>query len=153
MNISNPVQAVRPNAAHAQIRQACENLLRASHVRHQGALRHLEPQGGRRHVVGREQLGDGVGQMPIVYIGHRDVDRHGELQAGAAPGPALPQRCLQHPVGEGADQTRLLGQGNKLAGRDKAALRVLPAHERLDAADPAGRELHLGLIVQQQVPL
>ena len=44
--------------------------------------------------------------------------------------------------------------GMKSSGLEEPARRMLPAQERLDTADPAGRELHLRLVVDDElVPL
>src|SRR5262249_50088572 len=51
-------------------------------------------------------------------------------RASAMPG----RKRWQHPLAERNDQAGLLGEGNELAGRDHAALRMGPAHQRLQAA-------------------
>ena len=46
---------------------------------------------------------------------------------------------VEHELADRHDQAGLLGQRDELAGRDEAALRVVPAHERLGGDDVAGR--------------
>ena len=72
-----------------------------------------------------------------------------------APAPALnlPANLGHSPVADGKDQARLLGQGNEIHGRDKAALRMPPANEGLQADDAARGELDLGLVVQDKLVL
>lgn len=58
------------------------------------------------------------------------------------PGVQLLASALQHPQADGQDQVAGLGQGNEFAGRDHAALRVLPAQQHLG---PAGAALAIDL--------
>ena len=51
------------------------------------------------------------------------------------PAPRLAARLLEHVAAERPDQAGLLRQRDELRGRDQAAHRVLPAHERLGGAD------------------
>ena len=76
-------------------------------------------------------------RRPVAHLG----PPAGRLRAGLA----------QHPGADPDDQAALLGQGDELAGRDQAALRVLPAHQGLDAAAAAIRERHQPLVVQAQL--
>ena len=66
---------------------------------------------------------------------------------------ALAQRAVEHPAGQVGDQAGALGQRHELAGREQAARRVLPAHERLDADHRAGAQRDLRLVVQDELVL
>ena len=50
-----------------------------------------------------------------------------------APLADLAQGLAEYPGTERDDQVRLLGERDELAGGEQAAVRMLPAHERLDA--------------------
>ena len=69
---------------------------------------------------------------------------------GRVPGLELARRGAQHPLAEGQDQARLLGHGDERDRRQEALLRMLPAHERLEAHDPARRDADERLVVQQR---
>ena len=47
----------------------------------------------------------------------------------------------------------LLGERDEVVGADEAALRVVPAHERLDGVHPAVVQDGLGLVVERQLAL
>ena len=51
----------------------------------------------------------------------------------------LLDRAVEHERGQRAGQAALLHQRQEVVGPEQAALRVLPAHQRLDAAHRAGR--------------
>ena len=76
-----------------------------------------------------------------------------EVQAGLHPGAGLRQRAVEHVQRERADQAGVLGQRDERVGVEEAALRVLPAHERLDAGTRPGRQVGLGLEVQDELVL
>ena len=51
-----------------------------------------------------------------------------------------------------SDQPRVLGRGQELVRSEEATGWMLPANERLDAADLAALECELGLVVHGQLP-
>ncbi len=70
-----------------------------------------------------------------------------QVLAGLDP----PRRSLRAGVGEHTlpeppDETRLFGDGNELRGPELAALGMLPAHEGLEARQPAAPRLHDRLV-------
>ena len=65
----------------------------------------------------------------------------------------LRARLAQDPLAHRHDQARVLGERDEGVGREEAALRVLPAHERLRADDRARREHDLGLEVEDELPV
>ena len=67
------------------------------------------------------------------------------------PGRGLRAGGAQDPFAERHDQAGLLGDRDELAGGISAALRMLPAHQRLEAGEPAVAELELGLIVELEL--
>ena len=64
----------------------------------------------------------------------------------------LVQRAVEHERGQRAREAALLRQRQEVPGREQPAPRVLPAHERLDAAHGAARQVGLGLVVQDELP-
>lgn len=67
------------------------------------------------------------------------------------PDPALAAGLAKHPPAEWQDQARLHGERDELRRWNQAALRVLPAHQRLQADDPAVRQAHDRLIVHREL--
>ena len=61
------------------------------------------------------------------------------------------QRAVEDERGQRPRQAALLDQREEVAGAEQAALGVLPAHERLDAAHRAGPQLGLRLVVQDEL--
>ena len=59
----------------------------------------------------------------------------------------LPARFLEYPASERQDQAGLLGNRDELRWRHKAALGMIPPHQRLQSDDPSGGKLHLRLVV------
>ncbi len=102
---------------------------------------------------GRDRLGqERVGELPA-----REVDR----DAGGRPrsvGVLPPAGDLAAALGEDEraerhDEPGLLGVLHELAGQEQPTLRVLPAHERLEADhEPAAQADH-GLVVDADFPL
>ena len=69
----------------------------------------------------------------------------------ARSAPISVERPVEHERGQRAGQPALLDEREEVAGAEQAALRVLPAHERLDAAHGAGPQLGLRLVVQDEL--
>ena len=80
-----------------------------------------------------------------------DVTATAPAAADRAARRACAARLAQHPAAERHDQPALLGERDELVRRDDAARRVLPAHERLDADELAGREVDDRLVVARQL--
>ena len=60
-------------------------------------------------------------------------------------------RVLDRPEAERHDRAVGLRLGQELTGQQQAVLRVLPAHERLEARDPAGRAADDREVVEPQL--
>lgn len=79
---------------------------------------------------------------------------HRQAQAGAVrvPRPLGEQRAggAEHLHSQGLDQPTALGDSDKGARRQQAALRVLPAHQRLGTGQ-APQLIHLRLQIQQEL--
>ncbi len=76
-------------------------------------------------------------------------DRLTAICSGLRPGRRLAAGLAQDPFAHRDDQAALLGERNEGAGRDHAALRMLPAHQRLEADDLAV-DARLRLVMQRQ---
>jgi len=88
---------------------------------------------------------DRQSQHWIAELHRREV--HGDGGFGGPTGGVA--ACLfEHPIAEGHDQADFLGHGNKLFGRNQAALRMLPAQQRLKSADFAAGQIDQRLIVE-----
>ena len=78
---------------------------------------------------------------------------HGEVVTGRElPAGGLAAGLLEDGAAEGDDEARLFGQGDELRRRHQSALGVLPAHEGLEARDPAVVHAHDGLVVHAELP-
>ena len=62
-------------------------------------------------------------------------------------------RLLDDDAADLRHQARFLGDRDEFAGRDHAALRMVPAHQRLDAGDDAIGERDLRLEIDAERPL
>jgi len=134
--------------------QAGEQLGSAHRVLHERRLGQLQDQalGVQARVV--QGLLDLVGEALLGELPAADVDADrdavgrgqgtvqlGNLQAGLA----------QHPAADRVDEARLLGQGDELVGAHQAALRALPADERLKAHQAGVGQAHDGLVVHDEL--
>ena len=106
-----------------------------------------------------------VGRMPLAasasltrlstpwrlnWIGDMLTAMRRSPRPAAFPGRALAAGLVQDPFVDRQDQARLFGQAQERAGRQQAALRVLPAQQRLDADDLVAAQIDLRLIVQHE---
>ena len=120
--------------------QAGEHVDRPLEVGDHGVLGDLELAGwsGSKPCSARSRS-TSDGQAEVEQVGGPEVDRDAEVDAGAALSPISVQRAVEHEGGQRARQPALLDQRQEVPGAEQAALRVLPAHERLDAAHRARR--------------
>ena len=94
-----------------------------------------------------ERAGDGLDEVRMGGLARRQVDRRD--QAGPAQG--VTAGLLEHPGADRDDQPGLLGRGDEVGGVDQSALGMVPAHERLGAADGAAGQLDLGQEAQHEL--
>ncbi len=131
--------------------QADEHVDGALDVGHDDVLRHLdlEPVGREAMVV--EQPLDLRRQAEVEQVGRAEVDGDAEVAAAQAQAPDLVERAVEHERGQRAREPALLDQRQEVHGPEQPALRVLPAHERLDAAHVAAAQLGLRLVVEDEL--
>src|SRR5437868_9944197 len=92
-------------------------------------------------------------EVLVVQVLHGQVDRDRERRAVAAPDVRLEQRLAQHPERQAADESGGLGFGNEFRRRHDPAVGMAPADERLDAGEPARKDLDDRLVVEEQLVL
>ena len=99
--------------------------------------------GARQH---RAQILD---QVVAQQLARRDVDAGEQRLARpqrALPGAELARGALEHEQAELDDQAGFLGERDELVRRHAAQLRMIPAHQRLEAGDRAVLEPHDRLV-------
>ena len=84
-----------------------------------------------------EGLLHGLDEAGLLDLAGRHVDAQEGLGRDARPGDGLAAGLAQDPAPDRQDRAVLLGDLDEVAGRDEAALGVLPAHEGLDAGQGA----------------
>ena len=82
----------------------------------------------------------------------RHIDAHDDFARQPLPPPLRELRAgrAQHPAAELTGEVGGLGDSDERAGREQTAGRVHPADQRLHGQDPAGAQIDLGLVVQDQ---
>ena len=134
----------QPDAQRAQRLHA---RARRGRVGEHGGLGHLQLQPeGRQPRLG-EHLRDGAHQVPAGELHAGDVD--GDL-AVAAPAGGVTAGLAQHPLTQRHDQPGFFRHRDELRRRDPAPLRVAPAHQRLEAGQPAVGDVVLRLVVHAE---
>ena len=119
---------------HADRAQADEHVDGALDVGHDDVLRHLDLEPVGREAMLVEQTLDLRRQAEVEQVRRAEVDGHAEVAAAQAQTPDLVERAVEHERGQRAREPALLDQRQEVHGPEQPALRVLPAHERLDAA-------------------
>jgi len=115
------------------------------------ALGDLEHQMVRGQLMLGEDLRDHGGQVDVLEIDRRQVDRDaGNVEPGSPPDRHLPAGLADRPHADLLDQPAFLGKRDEFCRRDLAQHRVMPARQRLDAMDRAVAGADLRLVVQAQ---
>ena len=99
------------------------------------------------------QVGADVGdQVALAKLLAGEIDRHAAVREPlVAPGAQLAAGGGQHPFADGDDQPGMLGHRDEVPGRHQARGRVVPAHQRLEAADGPGGAGDFGLVVEHEL--
>ena len=101
-----------------------------------------------------DDLGDGRRQVAVGDLAGGEVDGDVEgARVGAllVPLEDLAAGALLDPAADRLDQAAVLGDRDELGRVEQAALGVLPAHQRLEAADLAGAKVDHRLVVERQL--
>jgi hypothetical protein len=88
-----------------------------------------------------EDASDVRRESRVEQLGVRDVDGDGQRRALLPPDHKLLARGPQHELTEVDVETAVLGDQEKLARRQDAALRMIPAHESFEPSHATGRRL------------
>ena len=127
----------------------------AGQVDQQQALGDLQDQVRRVQAGLVQRRAHRVDQARLVQLAGRqvDADRHRRAWSGSRACQARicrqASRSTKRPIGH--DQPGLLGQRDEVQRRHQPALGVLPADQRLDPGQPAGRQLHGRLVVDGEL--
>ena len=121
-------------------------------VCHQCAFGQLNGQQVRRYgIFGNDLLDHGQGRAAQKLRG-RDVDGNlGRGKPRVEPLRYLSCGCVGNPFAQPVDKAAFFCLWNKLAGKQHAIVRVLPAHQSLKPHHSPGIKLDLRLIVQNQL--
>ncbi len=114
-------------------------------VVHDDRLGHLELEPVRRNSRARQRADHHRYQLLAAELGGRQVDR--DLQIGR-PRRRLRARRPHHPGADRHDQTGFLRERDEVRWRYQAALRVMPAQQRLATADGAALEIGERLVIK-----
>ena len=136
---------------HADLVQAVQSLGRGGG--HRDALGDLEREPARVDLEVAERAGDHLLERMVLDVARGNVERDRHVDPGVDPLAKLGERGVDHPGGERMDDARLLGHRDEPIGRHHALARMVPAHERFDRLDGAGRERDLRLVVQHELAL
>src|SRR3954463_2300373 len=98
-----------------------------------------------------EQVRDLARRAQVEQVLDGEVDGDIQVEPVRAPRGELGERGLEYVERQRAHQRGVLGVREEGARAAQAVDGVLPAHERLDAGDAAGREVDLRLVVQDQL--
>ena len=100
----------------------------------------------------RKYCGDTFDKILAAKLGGRDIDGDAHRRKSLKlPVSRLPAGFAKYPASNLQDQAAVFRNRHELAGRDDAAIRMLPAYQRLGAGDLRSGEIHLGLVMQQKL--
>ena len=128
----------------------------AGAVRDDRPLRDLQAQPARVDAGLGQGRGRRVHHVAARELSRRQVHRQPDFlleRARHAPTRVVAARMREHEVAEFVDHPGVLRDADELAGGHEAALRMLPAHERLEPRHPARGELDLRLVGDPQLVL
>ncbi len=138
---------------HAHVAERLEGLERAARRAHHRRLGELQLEQVRGESGLREGLRHVRHQVRVPDLTHRHVHADEDrrlVRVVQLPPPRLPAGRGQHPAAQLHDRTVLLGQSDEPIRRQYAELRMVPAHQRLDPAQPAVLHAHQRLVLQRR---
>ena len=92
-----------------------------------------------------------AGEVVVEQVQHRHVDRHRQFAPVRPPLLLMAEDMLEHIPRQEPGQAAALGSGKEHLGMEQAVRGMLPAQQRLDGGDPPRHELHLRLVVHDQL--
>src|SRR5206468_5206583 len=92
-----------------------------------------------------ERAKDGLVQRAAMELHRGDIDRDADM---FGPGRGARARLAHHPRADRDDEAGVLGDRNEVGGRDQPQLRMTPAEQRLERADPILFEIEQRLVVK-----
>src|SRR5205085_6593039 len=98
-----------------------------------------------------EQCRDPITEIRVDEVTRRDIDRNVHRQPALAPGGALRNRFVEHPVGNGADVSGLLGEPDELVGRHDTACWMAPTYQRFYIVLVAASESDFRLVLEHEL--
>ncbi len=111
---------------------------------------HVQPKAADRAACGRGMKVLDEGASPDLLRRHVDGDAH-RFESEAAPMQAVLDGRLQHPVAHGNDQAGGFEHVEKSRRQRQTVLRIVPSQESLDSLDPPGSDVHLRLVVHDEL--
>jgi hypothetical protein len=90
--------------------------------------------------------------IPKLDGGNVDGQRH-HGQAGLMPSASLRAGFAERPTADLDDKTAFFRDGDELVGTDESLFGLLPTYEGFDSGNLRGREVHPGLIMQDELSL
>ena len=111
---------------------------------------HRQLAGGHRRFS--DDLFDQLHELELAELFTGDVDADpADVDASITPGKELAAGLTEDVFTDGDDQSGIFGEFDEGRRAQQAALRMLPAYQRLDRADVSGAQVNLGLVVQDQL--
>ena len=115
------------------------------------SLGDLEDEMLGREVVPAKKIVELIGEPGVEQVDGREIDGQVDDHALRAEGDPVRDRLAQHVAVDLGDEPCALGLRDERVGEQRAARRMLPAHECLDAANRARGEVCLRLVVDDQL--
>jgi hypothetical protein len=108
---------------------------------------------GRDRRMGLQARCQALHEVGLLQVIGADVHADRQPHAESAPVLHLAERGVDHPIAKFDAERVVLDHGQERARRQQATLRVLPAQQRLGADDLTRAQVHLGLVVQHELPV
>ena len=136
--------------AETRLHQPRSRMARLFGLVHQRGFGHFQLDHAGLHPLRAHQVECALRKAFVHHLRCRHVDRHAGHHRRARFLPVANVACGlgQRPVAQLVDQPALFRHRNEFGRADPLPLFVAPARERFHAAQRAGGQVHLGLVVQ-----
>ena len=137
---------------HTRAFQPAKRARSALRIAHQQGLGELELDERRFDARFPQDVPHDGLEILLLELARGEVHRHGFYRE-PVPLPCLNLRAhfAQHPFAHRHDQARVLQDRNEFPRQDQTLLGMPPAQQRLETADEAALEGHLGLVVEEKL--